>query len=308
MVRVAPALAVPLAALLALAGAACQPEAADRQAAAADDGPPAVEVTARDFAFEAPDTIPPGWTTLRMENVGAQEHFLVLWRLPDGKGLEDYAAEVGAPFDSIMGPYRAGAWDRERALATLAELLPGWYGDVEPASGVGLTDPGRTGETTVRLRPGTYVMECYVKTPEGQFHQALGMLRELTVAGTPREASPPEADVRMTLSNYRIDVEGAPGAGEQVVRVVAAEDPEGLLTHDVHLARTDTAVSVDSVVAWMDWMDALEAPSAATFVGGAEQMSAGDTAYVRVDLSPGEYAWISEAYGGRGMVEAFTVE
>jgi hypothetical protein len=37
-------------------------------------------------------------------------------------------------------------------------------------------------------------------------------------------------------------------------------------------------------------------------------MLAGDTAYVRVELSPGEYAWISEAYGGRGMVETFTVE
>lgn len=305
---------IPAAAVLvsafALAGSACQPEAADRQQASevGDEGPPVVDVTARDFAFEAPDTLPPGWTTFRMENVGQQEHFMVLWRLPDGRTFEDYETEVGAPFDSIMGPYRAGDWDREQALGTLGELLPEWYADVEPASGVGLLDPGRSGRTTVKLRPGTYVMECYVKTPEGDFHQMLGMLRELTVAGQPRGASPPEADVGMTLSNYSISVDSALDAGQHTVRVEATENPDGLLTHDVHLARLDSATSVDSVVSWMDWLDAMRAPSAATFVGGVEQMLAGDTAYVQVDVAPGRYLWVSEAYGGRGMVEEFTVE
>lgn len=306
MLRRVPVFAV--VALLATAGSACQPEGGGREADGEAEGPPVVDVTARDFSFEAPDTIAPGWTAFRLANTGQQEHFMVLWRMPEGKSLADYEADVVPPFDSIMGPYRAGEWDRAKALETLGGLLPDWYGGVAPASGVGLTAPGDTSRTTVELAPGTYVMECYVKTPGGQFHGTLGMLRELTVAGEDHGAAPPRADVEMTLSNYQIAVDSALTAGEHTVRVTTTENPEGLLPHDVQLARIDTATSVDSVVAWMDWLDDLEAPAPATFLGGAEQMLAGDTAYVHLDLSPGDYAWVSEWYGGRGMVKEFTVE
>jgi hypothetical protein len=37
-------------------------------------------------------------------------------------------------------------------------------------------------------------------------------------------------------------------------------------------------------------------------------MAAGKTAYMTVELVPGRYAWVSEAYGSRGMVREFTVE
>ena len=31
------------------------------------------------------------------------------------------------------------------------------------------------------------------------------------------------------------------------------------------------------------------------------------TGYVHVDLSPGEYAWVSEGYGSRGATKEFVV-
>jgi hypothetical protein len=65
---------------------------------------------------------------------------------------------------------------------------------------------------------------------------------------------------------------------------------------------------VDDVVAWMDWLDALTAPAPIEFMGGAEDMPAGNTAYITVDLTPGRYAWVSESYGSRGMAKQFTVE
>jgi len=69
--RLLPLLGIVLAASL----SACQP--ADRAHV--------VEVTARDFAFDAPDQIPSGWTTFRMTNAGEQEHFLYIYRLPENK-------------------------------------------------------------------------------------------------------------------------------------------------------------------------------------------------------------------------------
>lgn len=304
--------------LLAASVAACGPadrtETAEGAAESPDaaDGSPAgvVEVSARDFAFEAPARIPSGWTTFRMTNAGQQEHFLVLWRLPEGKTFEDYREEVIGPFETSMKEYAAGEVDRAGLMEALGSRLPEWLPPLSALGmgGAGLTSPGRVTRTAVKLEPGEYVMECYVKTPDGMPHSFLGMLRPLTVTSDSTGAAPPEADVEMTLSNYRIETAGELTPGEHTVRVRVAENPEGLLGHDVHLARLDEGTDVAEVVKWMDWVDALEAPAPAEFVGGAEQVPVGHTTYFTVELAPGRYAWVSEGYAERGMVQEFTIE
>lgn len=82
-----PRVAAHLIAALAAVPAACRP-------ADTDHDPEVVNVVATDFAFKAPDTIPAGWTTLRLVNRGAQTDFVVLDRLPDGRTLDDFVAEV----------------------------------------------------------------------------------------------------------------------------------------------------------------------------------------------------------------------
>jgi hypothetical protein len=237
---------------------ACQP--ADR----ADEAPAVhlVEVTATEYAFESPAEIPSGWTTFRMKNAGQQEHFLVLWPLPDDKTLEDYIQEILTPFETTSLEYRAGTVDRAGFMENLGAQLPEWFPSaIKGAGGPGLTAPGRTSQTTVQLQPGSYVMECYVKTPDGHYHSMLGMVRSLTVTDTPSGAPEPEADIQMTLANYEIET----------VRVHVTEDPEGLLPHDVHLARLEAETSVDEVVRWMDWVDAFRAGAPADFLGGPRQ-------------------------------------
>ena len=308
--------------LLALAPAAallgCQPsddaESADAAPEAAAEAPATatstgvVEIIARDFSFEAPTEIPSGWTTFRLNNEGAQEHFAILWLMPEGHTVEDFESQVAPAFHSIMGPYQQGTIDREEAINTLGAALPEWFWSVLPAGGVGLTAPGGVAQTTVKLEPGTYVLECYVKTPEGVFHSMYGMLHPVTVIDDPSGTTPPEADVEMTLANYEIAIEGEFTAGEHTIRVDVVDDPEGLLKHDIHLVRLSAGTTADDVVAWMDWLDALMAPAPAEFLGGAEDMPAGSTAYITVSLAPGTYAWISESYGGQGMVMEFTVD
>lgn len=222
-----------------------------------------------------------------MTNEGEQEHFLVLWRIPDDKTFEEYEARVVAPFDSLDTKYRSGEIDRAGYMAALGEALPEWYvTSVEGGGGPGLTAPGRTSRTTVKLEPGTYAMECYVRNSEGEFHNVLGMLRLLTVTQETKGTSPPEADVELTLSNYAIATEGE----------LVAE------------ARLGEGTSTREVAAWLDWVDELRAPAPTEFLGGAEQMPAGREAYVTFELEPGRYAWLSEAYSDRGMVEEFAVE
>jgi hypothetical protein len=300
--------------LFALAASACgAPDAqseAEAPEARADEAHSrashVVEVVARDFAFEAPSELRPGWTTFRLTNEGAQEHFMALTRLPEGKTLEDYAAEVGPAFD--LTPYTSGEMDKSTYLGHVAGLIPEWYFSVVNSGGPGFISPGAVSETTLLLEPGTYVAECYVKTPDGRFHVELGMVHEITVAGEPTDAVPPEYDIEIALTNYEINWEGTLSSGEHTARIRYVDDPEGLFKHDVHLVRLGDDGSIGELVPWMDWIDGLHAPAPARFEGGSEHHPAGSTAYLKFELEPGTYAWISEGYAAQGMVVTFAVE
>ncbi|HUP01947.1 MAG TPA: hypothetical protein VM737_10560 [Gemmatimonadota bacterium] len=269
-----------------------------------------VEVTARDFAFEAPAEIPSGWTTIRMRNAGQQEHFLYLYRLPEEVTYERFLEEFMVPFGNVWNAYAAGEIDRSEAEARFGSELPGWFlTEVTPSGGPALTEPGVTSQATVELEPGTYVMECYVKTPDGRWHTELGMQRRLVVTDDSTGAAPPAADAELTLSNYEIATSGGLSAGERTIAVHVEENPEGFMMHDVNLFRLDGDTSVGEIVAWMDWMDIgqFRAPAPGHSLGGVEHMAAGRTGYMTVDLAPGDYAWVSEGYGARGVVREFTV-
>lgn len=268
-----------------------------------------VEVIAADFAFEAPSEIRSGWVTFRMRNEGKEHHFFLLNRLPDGKTFENYQEEVGTPFDTVWHALLTGAVDKAEAGQMLGRLLPEWYASVRQMGGAGLLAPGRSVRTTVNLEPGTYVMECYVKTADGTFHTSLGMMLPITVTGVPSGGSAPDAGIEITLSNFQIAVEGEVTPGEHTVAVHFEEHPEFGLGNDVHVVRLEAGTDLDEVVRWMDWMnvDGLRAPAPAVFVGGTQEMPVGYTAYFTIELLPGRYAWISEVTAGDGMVKEFTV-
>ncbi len=286
------------------------PEERPAATAAAGSESSVVEYIARDYAFVGPTEIPSGWVTMRMANEGLEHHFVFLTLLPEGKTIEDYAADVGVPFGQVWEQLQSGALDKAGAGAMLGELLPEWYASAASMGGPGLVAPGKTAQATMRLTPGNYVMECYVKTADGQFHVALGMALPLTVTAEDSGGRPPRADVDITLFENSMAIEGTARAGRQTVAVNFDEHPEFGLGNDVHVVRLEEGADLDEVVEWMDWMnvDGLRAPSPAAFVGGVHEMPVGYKAFFTVDLEPGRYAWIAESGAARGMVEEFTVE
>lgn len=275
-------------------------------------GPQVVEVTARDFAFEAPDSIPAGWTTFRMANEGQQTHFLYLGRLPDGKTFADYMDEVLPPFDSVYHLYREGELSKPETMKAFGEAIPEWFASREVKGGPGFVAPGGTSQATVRLEPGEYWMECYVKNEDGTFHTSLGMVRGLTVTADSISTSPPEADLTMTLSNGEIATTDTLSPGENTVEVHFREHPQGtlFLNNDVHLIRWDENTDRKTVARWMDaWKsEGLRAPAPAEFLGGIQEGAAGDTAYFTVDVQPGSYAWVMEMPVERSLIQEFTIQ
>src|SRR5689334_5777519 len=113
--------------------------------------PNVVTVTARDFAFELPASIPAGVTTFHFVNKGALAHHMTIVRLDEGRT----AAEA---LKAVMAIGRAPR--------------PEW---MHPVGGPQAITPGVEGNATVVLEPGNYLAFCEVPGPDPAPHYMKGM-------------------------------------------------------------------------------------------------------------------------------------
>jgi hypothetical protein len=283
---------------------------AQAQSSEADHSDHAITILAEDYAFDAPDQIPSGWTTFEYANEGEEGHFLILARLPDGKTFDELASTVSPTFNEIWYELRDGEISQEEAFEKLGVELPEWFWAVEFMGGPGLISPGLTTKATVHLKPGTYYMECYAKTEEGEFHSIEGMMRELTVTDARSEAAPPEADIDITLSNFELDIEGTLTPGTHTVSVHVAEHPEEGFGHNVHVARMEPGIDVDEIVRWMNSFEitGMQPPAPTKLVGGMQTLPEGQTGYFTLDLEPGRYLFVAENTGHLGVMQEVNIE
>lgn len=268
-----------------------------------------VEVVAKDFKFEVADTIPSGWSTFRFTNAGHTVHFFLLNLLPDSISYQAYLDEVTDPFQVVFDSIKAGK-SKEEAVGMLIELIPSWYfTDVKQMGGSGILSEGKSIEVTVNLAPGTYAMECYIKE-QGVFHTSLGMINPVVVSEEKSDTTPPLTNMKITLSNFKIETEGALQKGKNTFSVFFKEHPEIGLGNDVHIIRLDQDTDLEKIIAWLDWMniEGLQSPAPVEFYGGIQEMPVGMTGYFTAYLEPGDYAWIAESSAAKGMVKRFTVE
>lgn len=301
----------PVLAVLVLAG--LRPASAFAQDPAPDarsfDDATVVEVTAQDYAFSAPATIPSGWTMIRFTNEGEEPHFVFMSRLPEGRTIEHYETELHPAFAAAWYAVRDGGATTDEAMQTLFQELPAWFPELQLIGGPGLASPGRTTETLMHLQPGNYVLECYVKTAAGEIHYMEGMVRPLVVTEQRSTTSPPDPDITVTLANDGMAITGDLTAGRRIVAVHVLENPEVGFGHSAHLARLDADTDVDDIVAWMNWFGdgGLAAPAPAEFIGGVHFMPEGETAYFTAQLEPGRYLLVSESTAHLGVLKEFTV-
>lgn len=304
--------------ILLLVGACAQSDQQQSSGDSAADAPQAgvMTVVSTGLTLDAPGEVPAGWTTVRFANESPMTHFVVVERVPDGQGLVTQQEQVAPVFQDGMDLLVAG--DVDAALARFGDLPP-WFGEIVFMGGPGLTAPGVVSEATVFLEPGTYLLECYVKTG-GVFHSynpdpaIYGMVHEFVVTDDASGADEPEASVRLSISSAGgIEVEGELTAGEQTVAVRFVDQVvhENFVGHDVHLVGIDDELDLERLEGWMDWRapDGLQTPAPARFLGGINEMPAGTTGYFTVALAPGRYAWISEVPGSaeKGMFVEFTI-
>ena len=246
-------------------------------------------VHTKDFSFDAPDSLPSGWTTFHLINDGPNFHHVQLVRLDSGKTMQDLDAAMKNP-----GP------------------PPRWAVFV---GGPNAPSPNSSVDATLNLQPGNYAMICVVDIPGHVPHVAKGMARPLTVtaaSGTP--AAEPSADVTISESDYKFDLPASIAAGNHTFKVVNS----GPQPHEVEVIRLAPGKTMKDFGEFMAkaYADKVDGPPPGDGLGGITAMIPGATEYFTANLTPGIYVMIcfvpdakdGKPHSDHGMVKEFTVK
>lgn len=260
--------------------AACQP--VQRESAAI----PEVVIHAHDFQFDVPAQFESGLVKLTLVNDGTEPHHAQLLRLKDGVTFEQFETAL-----------------HEDAPAALT-LITVDGGDAP-------VDPGATTSVVVKLAPGDYVLLCFVPSPDGVQHFDKGMITPITVvpstvAGTQTE---PMAQGTVTLKDFTFLLPSDIQAGKQTWKVAN----EGAQPHEFNLMKLAEGKTLDDLHAWMA---APNGPPPVHNVGGFNGMEPNQTAWMELDLTPGQYVAIchigdpatGKAHADLGMILPFAVQ
>ena len=258
----------------------------------------AIEIVTEVMDFQMVDKIPSGWHTFRYINKSNETHFFLLDKYPEGKTIKDGEIEVAPTFQKGMDLINEGK--TEEGYAEFNKL-PAWFFEVVYSGGSGLISPGHTSETTLKLEPGYYVVECYVKMTNGVFHSSMGMVKELIVTDSSSNNLQLAPNVKITISSTDgIVYNDVIKKGKQIFAVHFKDQiaHENFVGHDVNLVKLDENANLEVLEKWMNWSDPkgliTPAPEGIIFLGGINDMPAGSTGYFTVTLEPGNYALVSE--------------
>lgn len=245
-----------------------------------------VTIKAHDYSFEAPTQIEAGLVSITLENEGQEPHHVQLARLNDGVSPEQFQTALQQ--------------NPEAALALVT-----WAG------GPGVVDFGGSQEVTMDLTAGTYMLLCFIPSPDGVPHLAKGMVASLEVVDKQAQTGgqPPKADATVKMNDFVFILPSAIKAGPQVWQV----DNQGQQPHEIGLIKLAEGKTIADVSAFMAAPDGVPPFSD---VGGLQAIDPGESGWVNLNLTPGEYValcHIPDPASGKphtelGMVAAFSVK
>jgi hypothetical protein len=222
-----------------------------------------VTITAKDYAFEAPDSVEAGYVTVRLLSRGTELHHVQMIRLDEGHTLKDL-------FEAMKDP---GA------------KPPAWMVEV---GGPNAPVPGGESAAALTLVPSRYALLCFIPSPDGMPHVMKGMAKEIVV--TPARAKVAAKPVKapaatVTLGDYDFTLSQPLVAGEQTLRLVNAAAQH----HEMFIAALAPGKKAIDLARWAEKP---EGPPPGMPIGGVTGMGKGEFNDIALTLEPGEYALI----------------
>ena len=266
-----------------------------REPAAVGVSPRVVELSVANRAFQAPDTIDAGWTTLRFTNHTDEDvHYAHLVRLDSARSVQELVEHYAKAIRE-SGP------------------RPTW---IVRFGGPGAAGPHQTASVTQDLAPGNYVWICPVENEKGEPHFGVGEYRQFVVraanAGTARETAEPVPTATIRLVDHAFNPDSSlMKAGRHVIRV----ENDGGEPHDMNMMKLAQGRTVEDLQRFLNPERARRpgekdepAPplhELGSMVGGVAAMAPSMAAYFDAELTPGEYALFCmvTAPDGRSHIE-----
>jgi hypothetical protein len=262
---------------------------------------PEVVITASEYRFDLPASIPAGLTRVTLKNEGAEGHDAMFMRVNDGATLAQLQAALTTP---DFGPIFAASTS---------------FGGPE-------VDAGLQATTIVDLAPGQYMVICVIPDDDGMPHYLMGMQAPLEVTEAAATMARPAAETTVELVEFGFDAMPTHVApGQQVWEVSNV----GEQIHELLIMRQAPGVSFDDVRTMLEIAPAatpealVEATPAAAeaagppfaIIAGAAPMSPGQTNWLVLDLEAGEHFAIcflpdpdtGAPHFALGMIMPFTV-
>jgi hypothetical protein len=218
-----------------------------------------VNVTAKEFAFDAPAKVPAGLVTMQLANQGTELHHAQVIKLEQGKRLADLGQAMKNP-----GP------------------PPAW---IKFVGGPNAIPPGKNSNATAVLEPGRYAYLCLVWGPDKVMHVAKGMMREFEVVDSASSAGKglPTADVTINLVDYDFHSSQPLTPGRKTILVIN----DGPQPHELALVKLAPGKTVEDFAHWVEVE--MKGPPPAEPVGGVVMLDKGARGTFTAELEPGEY-------------------
>ncbi|MEO7358976.1 MAG: hypothetical protein ABI120_01515, partial [Gemmatimonadaceae bacterium] len=228
--------------------------------AAVPTTPTVITITAKDFAYDAPDTVTAGMITIKLVNQGPSLHHVQLMHLTDGKVAADLEAGLKA--------------------AKHGSPPPPW---AHAVAGPNSPVPGGESTITEELEAGSYAIVCFIPDAAGVPHVMKGMIRPLTVVAAKTAAAPaPTADINVKLTDYAFEITPALTAGKHVIKIENTAEQ----SHEMFIALLAPGKKPEDLAMWVGKQ---VGPPPGKPIGGISGMAKGAVVYLPVDLEPGEY-------------------
>lgn len=246
---------------------------------------PVILIRGTDYAFQAPATIKAGFIALEFVNAGAEPHHAQVARLNDGVTPEQFGEALK------KGP---------QAALPLVTLV----------GGPGFTAPGGRQRVSLNLGPGTYVLACFVDSPDGTPHVAKGMISFFRVTGTAAQAGQLRSAGTIVLKDFSFVLpQGFTGKGIYLVV------NEGAQPHEVTIVRLAPGKTMEDLEAFLAQTGPPAGPPPIIPAGGAQGLTGGQVNYLHLNLAPGNYValcFIPDPASGKphvalGMLTPFRV-
>ena len=217
-----------------------------------------VDITAGDFFFTAPESIPGGLTTFRLRQVGKVAHDMSIVQLTQNKTFEEFAALVKA-----RELLTRGTWAKH-------------------LGGPGFIEVPRSTNATLVLEPGTYALACFMvfagDPPEHQ--QMLKPLHVVPAPGAPSMEPPTDLVVKILDDGHEFSP--SLSAGRHLLRVENAASQSRLF----RMERLLPGRTIEEARKWGP-RSGTERPTISK--GRLASMEPGRHLIMAVDLDPGTY-------------------